>query len=190
MPFHFKHCYDYPSPRHYFLAHNVVLYIVVIFCMMTATLVCQHSKCPSHYLLDAAYISAADTSSCTHAVTVRNFAVRARYQRTVVPTPDGGIIGLDWFRCQEACQHLPESAPILLVLHSITGRGSLHHCAKSELTVCNGVPRTELPFASRPLGDRASIKCCCQLSRLTLQASKECAHACKCCMQATAIWGL
>lgn len=82
-------------------------------------------------------MSTAYTRSCTCAVTLRNFAVRGRYQRTVVPTPDGGTIGLDWFRCQEACQRLPDSAPILLVLHSITGQGSLPNCASSKLRVCN-----------------------------------------------------
>ena len=56
------------------------------------------------------------------AVTLRNLAWQAHYERTIVPTPDGGAFGLDWFRCREACEKLPESAPVLLVLHSITGQ--------------------------------------------------------------------
>lgn len=93
---------------------------------------CQVDAACKGPLMGTAYIR-----SCTCAVTLRNFTVRARYQRTVVPTPDGGTIGLDWFRCQEACQRLPDTAPILLVLHSITGQGSLPNCASSQLRVCN-----------------------------------------------------
>ena len=63
------------------------------------------------------------------AVTLRNLAWQAHYERTIVPTSDGGNFGLDWFRCREACEKLPESAPVLLVLHSITGHfwPALHH---------------------------------------------------------------
>ena len=61
-------------------------------------------------------------TTCVGAVTLRNFAWQAHYERTIVPTPDGGAFGLDWCRCREACDSLPESAPVLLVLHSITGQ--------------------------------------------------------------------
>ena len=60
-----------------------------------------------------------------HAVTLRNLAWQGKYQRTIVPTADGGTFGLDWFRCQEACESLPENAPMLLVLHSITGQSKM-----------------------------------------------------------------
>ncbi|CAL5220658.1 g2704 [Coccomyxa viridis] len=59
------------------------------------------------------------------AMTLRNLAWQAHYERTIVPTPDGGAFGLDWFCCREACERLPESAPVLLVLHSITGHSNL-----------------------------------------------------------------
>ena len=69
------------------------------------------------------------------AVTLRNFAVQARYQRTIVSTPDGGTFGLDWFCCREACESLPDRAPVLLVLHSITGHPDVLCTGQSSLTI-------------------------------------------------------
>ena len=60
--------------------------------------------------------------------------MQARYQRTIVPTPDGGTFGLDWFRCEEACQRLPDSAPVLLILHSITGDPDILCIVRMSLT--------------------------------------------------------
>lgn len=43
-----------------------------------------------------------------------------QYHRMLVRLPDEGIIGLDWYKWQE-CKRLPSTAPVLLVLHGITG---------------------------------------------------------------------
>jgi predicted alpha/beta-fold hydrolase len=50
------------------------------------------------------------------------------YARQLLTTGDGGTIALDWWRGCNAPDALPADAPVLLVLHGLTGayRGQLH----------------------------------------------------------------
>lgn len=45
----------------------------------------------------------------------------AGYRRQLLTTVDGGTIALDWFRGCDAAGALPATAPVLLVLHGLTG---------------------------------------------------------------------
>ncbi|KAK9904886.1 hypothetical protein WJX75_004869 [Coccomyxa subellipsoidea] len=49
-----------------------------------------------------------------------------QYHRMLVRLPDEGIIGLDSYKWQE-CKRLPSTAPVLLVLHGITGDSRQWH---------------------------------------------------------------
>lgn len=51
--------------------------------------------------------------------------MRADYRRQLLTTADGGTIALDWFRGCDAAGALPATAPVLLVLHGLTGALSL-----------------------------------------------------------------
>ena len=44
-----------------------------------------------------------------------------QYHRTLVRQPDEGLIGLDWYKWQDCAKRLPATAPVLLVMHGITG---------------------------------------------------------------------
>ena len=57
--------------------------------------------------------------ACT--VTVRAWAKRPGYHRSIVRLEDDGIIALDWFRWRECSAELPDNAPVLLIAHAITG---------------------------------------------------------------------
>ena len=52
---------------------------------------------------------------------LRRWTLDARYQRQLVRADDGGTIGLDYFRGTDAAASLPIGAPVLLVLHGVTG---------------------------------------------------------------------
>lgn len=45
----------------------------------------------------------------------------ADYRRQLLTTADGGTIALDWFRGCDESGALPQAAPILVVLHGLTG---------------------------------------------------------------------
>ena len=49
---------------------------------------------------------------------VRGVFAPAQYKRELLIGPDGGTVGLDWHR---ADAKLPDTAPILLILHGVTG---------------------------------------------------------------------
>ena len=59
---------------------------------------------------------------------LRTLTCRAQYERHVVTTEDGGTVALDWFQPQGYAK-LPTDAPIVLVLHGLTGR---FPCMKSH----------------------------------------------------------
>ena len=55
------------------------------------------------------------------AAVLRRWTLDARYQRQLVRADDGGTIGLDYFRGAETADGIPIGAPVLLVLHGVTG---------------------------------------------------------------------
>ena len=64
---------------------------------------------------------------------LRGKLLSTRYARQLLTTEDGGTIGLDWFRGCDAPGALPPAAPVLLVLHGLTGMPPRHvaqpnHC--------------------------------------------------------------
>lgn len=61
---------------------------------------------------------------CLFAGELQRFCVRHKYRREELSLDDGGLIGLDWFKWSQ-CRALPQTAPILLVLHFITGMLSI-----------------------------------------------------------------
>ena len=52
---------------------------------------------------------------------LRGKLLSALYSRQLLTTEDGGTIALDWFRGCDAPGALPAGAPLLLVLHGLTG---------------------------------------------------------------------
>ena len=52
---------------------------------------------------------------------LRRYTLAAEYERQLVTADDGGTIGLDFFRGAQAAASLPAGAPVLLVLHGVTG---------------------------------------------------------------------
>ena len=66
-----------------------------------------------------------DSWRAWHAV-LRGKLLSTRYSRQLLTTEDGGTIGLDWFRGCDAPGVLPAGAPVLLVLHGLTGMPPLH----------------------------------------------------------------
>ena len=57
---------------------------------------------------------------------LRGKLLSTRYSRQLLTTEDGGTIGLDWFRGCDAPGVLPPAAPVLLVLHGLTGMPTWH----------------------------------------------------------------
>jgi abhydrolase domain-containing protein 1/3 len=51
----------------------------------------------------------------------RQFWRDANYRRQALVTPDGGLIALDWYHGSDTLPHLPQSTPILMVFHGLTG---------------------------------------------------------------------
>lgn len=52
----------------------------------------------------------------------RQFWRDANYRRQALVTPDGGLIALDWYHGSDTLPDLPESTPVLMVFHGLTGR--------------------------------------------------------------------
>ena len=52
--------------------------------------------------------------------TLQNWSVNPQYHRTFLTLQDDGVIALDWFKWDN-CKTRSLSAPIVLVLHAITG---------------------------------------------------------------------
>ena len=52
---------------------------------------------------------------------LRGKLMSAGYRRQLLTTADGGTIALDWFRGCDAAGALPATAPVLLVMHGLTG---------------------------------------------------------------------
>ncbi len=52
---------------------------------------------------------------------LRRWTLDARYQRQLVMADDGGTIGLDYYRGADVAASFPVGAPVLLVLHGVTG---------------------------------------------------------------------
>ncbi len=48
-------------------------------------------------------------------------ALNVQYHRMLVRLKDGGLLALDWYRWQDCKSCLPRKAPVLLVMHGITG---------------------------------------------------------------------
>ncbi|BDA49595.1 Phospholipase ABHD3 [Coccomyxa sp. Obi] len=48
-------------------------------------------------------------------------APNVQYHRMLVRLKDGGLVGLDWYKWQDCTKRLPPKAPVLLVMHGITG---------------------------------------------------------------------
>lgn len=48
-------------------------------------------------------------------------APNVQYHRILVRLQDGGLVGLDWYKWQDCTKRLPPKAPVLLVVHGITG---------------------------------------------------------------------
>lgn len=44
-----------------------------------------------------------------------------QYHRMLVRLKDGGLVGLDWYKWQDCTKRLPPKAPVLLIMHGITG---------------------------------------------------------------------
>ena len=53
---------------------------------------------------------------------MRRCTIDARYVRQLVVAEDGGTIGLDYFHGSVSGRKLPPDAPVLLVLHGVSGR--------------------------------------------------------------------
>ena len=83
---------------------------------------------------------------------LRGKLLSTRYSRQLLITEDGGTIGLDWFRGCDAPGVLPPAAPVLLVLHGLTGMPTRHVAhpdfrEKSALgAYANRPPYKYLPF--------------------------------------------
>ena len=57
---------------------------------------------------------------------LRRWTLDPQYERQLVTAEDGGTIGLDHYRGAHTAGSLPVGAPILLVLHGVTGACSCH----------------------------------------------------------------
>lgn len=63
-------------------------------------------------------------------------ALNVQYHRMLVRLQDGGLVGLDWFRWQDCTNRLPPNAPVLLVMHGITGMlNGIPSAASAHLSV-------------------------------------------------------
>lgn len=86
---------------------------------------------------------------------LRGKLLSTRYSRQLLTTEDGGTIGLDWFRGCDAPGALPPAAPVLLVLHGLTGMPPRHvaHpdcCAKGAWSIRKQAAlQTHLPHCCR-----------------------------------------
>jgi len=61
------------------------------------------------------------------------------YYRMLVRLQDDGIIGLAWYKWQ-SCKRLPVTAPVLLVMHGITGPyKSLFQLSLCQILMCQTV---------------------------------------------------
>lgn len=67
-----------------------------------------------------------DTYGAHGGAVLRGKLLSTRYARQLLTTEDGGTIGLDWFRGCDAPGAAPADAPVLLVLHGLTGMPTQH----------------------------------------------------------------
>ena len=106
---------------------------------------------------------------------LRRWTLDAKYERQLVTAADGGTIGLDYFRGVQTTASLPAGAPVLLVLHGVTGarRVSSQGAASMFTGYCYGgqnvVGLTLDPECShccpRPVVIQVSSKVCCVCHR-------------------------
>ena len=71
------------------------------------------------------------------AAVLRALSCRAAYKRQLLSTEDGGTVALDWYTGGHTAK-LPTHAPVVLVLHGLTGTFT------NTLTVCNQFDSTYL----------------------------------------------
>ncbi len=55
---------------------------------------------------------------------MRTLTCKVKYDRQPIVTKDGGTVALDWFQPRELAK-IPSDAPVVLVLHGLTGMASL-----------------------------------------------------------------
>eukprot|EP01023_Acetabularia_acetabulum_P065289 TRINITY_DN8625_c1_g2_i3.p1 TRINITY_DN8625_c1_g2~~TRINITY_DN8625_c1_g2_i3.p1 ORF type:complete len:408 (+),score=57.30 TRINITY_DN8625_c1_g2_i3:145-1368(+) len=119
----------------------IILSVVSYLCYYTICVICKprlyfkKSPLSSHV---SGYCRLLHRSYCpplflfnTHLQTLfgilRRFTCFGRYEREVVSTQDGGCVSLDWFKYKN-WDDLKSDAPILLVLHGLTGSSREGYC--------------------------------------------------------------
>jgi hypothetical protein len=68
---------------------------------------------------------------------LRRWTLDAQYERQLVTADDGGTIGLDHYRGVHTAKSLLVDAPVLLVLHGVTGTNCarIWHCRQARCPI-------------------------------------------------------